>query len=148
MRHKQEIDFENLNCLQIDLAGQKIDDRDSLKKFLLDCDGNRRWLNNDIYFNLIEKKYENAGKSIRIVSDEECAKCLLKHECCAVMDKDNYWRSLTIFKKNTIGVEKKIRGDTMTFYTIVEEWIEKSPLQFFLNLRRNKFSNQNICNQI
>ena len=51
-------------------------------------------------------------------------------------------------KKNTIGVEKKIRGDTMTFYTIVEEWIEKSPLQFFLNLRRNKFSNQNICNQI
>ena len=98
VRHKQRIDFENLNCLEIDLAGQKIDDRDSLKKFLLDCDGNRRWLNNDTYFNSIERKYKEAGKPIRIVSDDECTRCPLKHECCAVKDKDNYWRSLTIFQ--------------------------------------------------
>lgn len=98
VRHKQEIDFENLNCLEIDLAGQKIDDRDSLKNFLLNCDGNRRWLNNDTYFNSIEKRYKNAGKPIRIVSNEECAKCSLQHECCAVKDKDSHWRFLTIFQ--------------------------------------------------
>ena len=98
VRHKQRIDFENLNCLEIDLVGQKIDDRDSLKKFLLDCDGNRRWLNNDTYFNSIERKYKEAGKPIRIVSDDECTRCPLKHECCAVKDKSSHCRLLTIFQ--------------------------------------------------
>ena len=98
VRYKQEIDFENLNCLEIDLAGQKIDNRDSLKNFLLNCDGNRRWLNNDTYFNSIKREYENVGKSIWIVSNEECAKCLLKHECCAVKNKDSHWSFLTIFQ--------------------------------------------------
>ena len=98
VRHKQEIDFENLNCLEIDLAEQKIDDRDSLKNFLVNCDGNRRWLNNDTYFNSIERKYKDAGKPIRIVSDDECTRCPLEHECCAVKDKDSYWSFLTIFQ--------------------------------------------------
>ncbi len=88
VRRKQKIDFENLNCLEIDLAEQKIDDRDSLKNFLLNCDENRRWLNNDTYFNSIERRYKDAGKPIRVVSDDECAKCSLEHdECCAVKDK-------------------------------------------------------------
>lgn len=98
VRHKQKIDFENLNCLEIDLDGQRIDDRDALKNFLLNCDGNRRWLNNDTYFNSIERKYENAGKPIRIVSNEECIKCPLKcGDCCAVKAK-NSQRRLTIFQ--------------------------------------------------
>ena len=96
VRHKQRIDIENLNCLEIDLAGQKIDDRDSLKNFLLNCDENRRWLNNDTYFNSIERKYKDAGKPIRVVSDDECARCPLKHECCAVKYKDSHWCLLAI----------------------------------------------------
>lgn len=98
VRHKQKIDFKNLNCLEIDLAGQKINDRDSLKNFLLNCDENRRWLNNDTYFNSIEKRYKNVGKTIRIVSDEECAKCPLKHECCAVKDRHRHLCFLTILQ--------------------------------------------------
>lgn len=98
VRHKQEIDFENLNCLQIDLDGQKIDNRDSLKNFLLNCDGKRRWLNNDTYFNSIEKRYKSAGKPIRLVPDEECTKCPLKRECCAVKNKGSHFSFLTIFQ--------------------------------------------------
>ena len=97
VRHKQEIDLKNLNYLEIDLAGQKIDDRDSLKKFLVNCDRNRRWLNNDTYFNSIERKYKDAGKPIRIVSDDECTRCSLGH-CCAVKDKNSPYRRLTIFQ--------------------------------------------------
>lgn len=98
VRHKQPIDYKNLDCLEVDLTGQKIDDRDSLKNFLLNSDKNRKWLNNDTYFKLIESRYKNAGKSIRIVCEEECAKCPVKRECCAVRNKSMNIGFLTILQ--------------------------------------------------
>lgn len=84
VRHKQKINYEDLNCLEIDLSGQRINDRDSLKNFLLCSSYGRRWLNNDTYFNSIPELYKNAGKAIRLVKSEECIQCKLRYSCCAV----------------------------------------------------------------
>lgn len=88
VRHKNNIDYTGLNCLEIDLAGQKINDRNSLRNFLLSCDENRKWINNDLYFNLVEKLYKSKGKNVRLVLNEECEKCSIKFSCCAVKKKN------------------------------------------------------------
>lgn len=87
VRHKNKIDYTGLNCLEIDLAGQKINDRNSLRNFLLSCDENRRWINNDLYFNSVENLYKSKGKNVRLVLSEECGKCPIKKSCCAVKYK-------------------------------------------------------------
>lgn len=84
IRHKQKIDYVDLNCLEIDLSGQKINDRDSLKNFLLCSNDGRRWLNNDTYFNSITERYKTARKAVKLVESEKCIQCPLKLLCCAV----------------------------------------------------------------
>lgn len=91
VRHKQKVDYKNLNCLEIDLNGQKISDKNSLKDFLINSDDNRNWLNNDTYFNSIENLYQSKGKSVRLIAEESCQKCPIKNTCCAVRQKgQNY----------------------------------------------------------
>lgn len=84
VRHKQKIDYVDLNCLEIDLSGQRINDRDSLKNFLLYSSEGKRWLNNDTYFNAIPDLYKTKGNAIRLMKSEECIQCKLRHSCCAV----------------------------------------------------------------
>lgn len=82
VQHKQAVDYKNLSCLEIDISNQTLD---SLESFLLSSKDDRRWINNDIYFNCIENKYKKEGKIVKVVSENDCSQCKLKHSCCAVM---------------------------------------------------------------
>lgn len=63
VRHKQAIDYKNLNCLEINLSNQTLE---SVEKFLLEENKDRIWFNNQEYFNSIEPRYEKANKRIKV----------------------------------------------------------------------------------
>lgn len=85
IQHKKAIDYKNLNCIEIDLNNQT---HDSLEKFLLSSDKDRKWLNNEKLFGEIEERYKAANKNVRVVSVNECEQCEVKKKksCCAVKE--------------------------------------------------------------
>lgn len=85
VQHKQPIDYKNLNCLEINLSGQSLE---TVEKFLLESNTNRKWLNNQYYFNNIVNRYQKADKVIEIKDEEECELCELKYSCSGVKSKD------------------------------------------------------------
>lgn len=111
VRHRQTVDYENLNCLEIDLAGQSISERSSLKDFLINSDENRRWINNSAYFNSIEMLYQSNGKTVRLVDDKECSRCPIKNSCCAIYCKDQ--KAVLLIEHN----ERKYRLCKLEKYT-------------------------------
>lgn len=86
VQHKRDIDYHNLTCLEIDLSGQTLE---SLEEFLMTSSRDRRWINNENYFNRIEKTYHNANKAVKVISESDCRHCGLKDSCCAI--KQNYY---------------------------------------------------------
>lgn len=167
IRHKQTINYENLNFLEIDLAGQRIDNPDSLEKFLLECNENRRWLNHTTYFNSIETTYRNRNKSIRIVPEEECTKCPLKRSCCAVKKKDEtsfltiihnsksyrlcktqlYDSSIKEFNKQK-EEDNKIREQNLNRYQALLKKKKEKSIRSSPSITENKqFISQNITHQ-
>lgn len=92
-QHKKAIDYQNLSCIEVSLKNQTLD---SVKEFLLNSDKERSWLNNENYFNSLEKICNEKGRNIKVVSKDECNVCLVKHNCCAARYKDS---------KNTVLVE-------------------------------------------
>lgn len=80
--HKKAIDFKNHNCLEIDLSNQRLE---TLEEFLLSSSADRRWLNNEIYFNKIEETYRKHDKAIKVVPVLKCNNCLLRSNCCAIV---------------------------------------------------------------
>ena len=81
VQHKRNVDYKNLICLEIDLYGQTLE---TVKEFLLKSPDKRRWINNNDYFESIEKVYEGSGKAVKVVSSVECCKCDFSNNCCAV----------------------------------------------------------------
>jgi hypothetical protein len=81
VQHKKEIDYHNLSCIEIDLSGQTLE---SLNEFLFNSSDNRRWVNNDNYFNRIETVYRNANKIVKLKLEKECERCKIKDSCCAI----------------------------------------------------------------
>jgi hypothetical protein len=81
VQHKEAPDYQNLNCLQIDISNQS---QESLEAFLLSSDEDRKWLNNEAYFSRIEETYRARGKEVRLAEAEECATCPLRQDCCGV----------------------------------------------------------------
>ena len=86
VQHKKDMDYHKLNCLEIDLSGQTLE---SLEDFLMLSSENRRWINNENYFNRIEKTYHNANKAVRVISESKCRNCEIKNSCCAIK-QNNY----------------------------------------------------------
>ncbi|MBQ3325273.1 MAG: hypothetical protein IJG81_10590 [Muribaculaceae bacterium] len=81
VQHKKSLDYKNLNCLEIDLSNQTIE---TLETFLISTAKDRKWLNNETYFNQIEAVYRKADRPIRVVSENECSQCIINSHCCAV----------------------------------------------------------------
>ena len=86
VQHKQALDYKNLTCIEIDLSNQSLE---SLEKFLLSSSEDRKWLNSEDYFNRIEETYHKAGKTVKIVNEAECEHCILRYDCCAVIQSDS-----------------------------------------------------------
>lgn len=82
VQHKQSIDYKTMSCIEIDLSNQSLE---TLESFLLSSSEDRKWLNNEIYFNKIEDTYLKANKSVKIVNERDCVQCQLWNNCCAVM---------------------------------------------------------------
>ena len=81
VQHKQTIDYKNLNCLEINLSGQSLE---SVENFLLHENTDRKWLNNQDYFDNIEPTYKNANKNISLKDEQVCEACELKYSCSGV----------------------------------------------------------------
>lgn len=96
VKHKQVIDYNNLTCLEIDLSNQTLE---SLEDFLLTTEDDRKWINNETYFNSIEERYAKANKKVRVVEVSECAICPISNNCCGVKKKD---ASPLLLKNNDI----------------------------------------------
>ena len=86
VQHKQPLDYKNLTCLEIDLARQNLQ---TIEKFLFTSNEDRKWLNNENYFTIIEERYKRAGKEVRITRERECDTCPIKHECIGVKPKNS-----------------------------------------------------------
>lgn len=84
--HLQPIDYEELNCLEINLSFQPFE---SLEKFLLEDNSKRRWLNNPDYFNIIEPTYKQHNKIVKVKEEDDCNSCKLKYWCCGVKPKNS-----------------------------------------------------------
>lgn len=99
IQHKKDIDYTNLNCLEVDLSNQTLE---SLEDFLLHSNTDRRWINNNIYFNNIESIYQQANKSVKVVSETDCKQCILKDTCCAITNRTIQREPLRIRNNNQI----------------------------------------------
>jgi len=86
VQRKRAVDYKNLTCIEIDLSEQTLE---SLEGFLLRSNENRRWLNNQLYFDNIEAIYRKANKQVRVVDISECRQCPIIHRCCAIKDRNN-----------------------------------------------------------
>mgnify|MGYP006333742859 FL=1 len=87
VQHKQAIDYKNLNCLEIDLSKQSLE---TVEKFLLESNDDRKWLNNQSYFENIVPRYQKANRVIEVKDEEFCASCELKDSCSGVKRKGFY----------------------------------------------------------
>lgn len=81
VQHKKAIDYNNMTCLEVDLSNQSLE---SLEHFLLTSSKDRKWLNNENYFNSIEETYQQHGKKVRVVDIYSCFNCEIRHNCSAV----------------------------------------------------------------
>ena len=89
-KHIKVIDYKNINILEINLWSQINESLDKLESFLLDSEDNRRWINHPEFFDGIERKYEDNGKSVKIKNKkEQCENCLLyTTNCCGIRFKN------------------------------------------------------------
>lgn len=86
VQRKQAVDYKNLNCLEVNLSGQTLE---SVENFLLKDNSDRKWLNNQDYFDKIEPTYKNANKSIALKVEEECETCELRFSCSGIKTKQS-----------------------------------------------------------
>jgi hypothetical protein len=84
IQHKQAIDYENMTCLEIDLSNQNLE---TLEAFLLESNEDRKWINNQTYFERIESRYAQAQKNVKVIEETECITCKLRYRCCGVREK-------------------------------------------------------------
>lgn len=86
VQHKEKVDYEKLNCVEIDLCSQTFE---TLQNFLMLSNKDRRWLNNQTYFESIESVYSKKDKKVRVTDESECVNCDLKDECCGIRLKEH-----------------------------------------------------------
>ena len=116
VQHKQKVDYENLNWLEIDLSSQTLE---TLRDFLIQSTEDRKWLNNQTYFESIESVYSQHGKKIRVTAESECVNCELKDECCGIRLKnqvapiliENSGKSYRVCKINEYEELKRLRTE-------------------------------------
>lgn len=87
VQHKKAIDYKNLNCLEINLSGQTLE---SVEKFLLEDTSDRKWLNNQDYFENIVHRYKTANKVIELKDEKDCQTCELRLSCTGARQSNSY----------------------------------------------------------
>ncbi len=86
--HKERIDYANLNCIEVDLSNQTLE---TLWEFLLNSNENKKWLNNQGFFDKIESIYLESGRYVKIKEESDCKCCgLNNHLCCGIKLKDSH----------------------------------------------------------
>ena len=81
VQHNEKIDYQNLNCIEVDLSSQTLE---TLHDFLLNSSEDKKWLNNQLYFEQIEKLYSEHGKPVKVTDEYNCVKCEIKTDCCGI----------------------------------------------------------------
>lgn len=77
--HANERNYRKMNCIEINLANQTFD---SIEGFITGKpDNNWKWVNNDFYFNSIEKQYKAYNHNVVLADMEMCKNCEITHRC-------------------------------------------------------------------
>lgn len=84
VQHKEKVDYEKLNCIEIDLSSQTLE---SLHNFLMQSNDGKRWINHQTYFESIESECSRNGKTVEVKDESVCSNCDLKDECCGIRQK-------------------------------------------------------------
>lgn len=87
VQRKHSIDYKNMNCLEINLKGQRLE---TVESFLLKDCSSRRWINNQYYFDHIIECYNKSQKKIELKEKSECDCCKLRqiYKCQCVKQKE------------------------------------------------------------
>lgn len=88
VQHKEEIDYQNLNCIEINLSNQTLE---SLYDFLLNSNEDRKWINNQSFFDSIKSRYSEQGKTVKVINMNDCDVCVIKDKCCGERIKGQYF---------------------------------------------------------
>lgn len=88
--HAKEINYEQTNCIEINLTGQTLY---SIKRFITGTpDDNWKWVNNNLYFKNVVEHYKKNNLIVELVDENVCAKCeirdLCDNKCCCEKNKD------------------------------------------------------------
>ena len=86
VQHKRKIDYKNMNCIEIDLSYQTLE---TLRDFLLNSDQDRKWLNNQSYFEQIEELYSKHDQRVKVTDENECIRCDLNTICYGIRLKED-----------------------------------------------------------
>ena len=79
--HCNEIDYESVNCIEIDLTGQTLN---SIKTFISSRPNEKwKWVNNQSCFEKIVDRYKQDGKNVEVVDIDKCGECAVKDLSCA-----------------------------------------------------------------
>ena len=81
VQHKEKIDYQHLNCLEMDLSSQTLE---TLRDFILHSIKDKKWLNNQLCFEQIEELYSKQDKQVKVIETNDCNKCNLKKDCCGI----------------------------------------------------------------
>ena len=94
VQHKKAIDYKNLNCIEIDLSNQTLE---SVESFLLNSCNDKKWLNCETYFSLIEQTYASHQKYVTVKLESECEQCSFNSvSCCSVKYAGYYGKPVVI----------------------------------------------------
>lgn len=88
VQHKEKIDYKNLNCIEINLSNQTLE---SLYDFLLNSNEDRKWINNQSFFDSIESRYSEKGIKVEVKNMNVCDICVIKDKCCGERIKGQYF---------------------------------------------------------
>ena len=124
-KKKKKICESNINCLEIDVREQELDE-DSIKNFLLNSDRCRKWINNPEYKRIkYELKNSRIKAATRILSDKEGI-------------------TLPPYKKDGINEKHIILSEVKTKYaskdgrlSIVEGYFENKKYVFYIGYRHS-----------
>ena len=84
VQHKEKVDYQNLNCIEVDLSSQTLE---TLRDFILNSNEDKKWLNNQLYFEQIENLYLQHGKLVKVINENDCIRCKLNTNCCGIRPK-------------------------------------------------------------
>lgn len=143
VQHKKKIDYQGLNCVELDLSFQKFE---TLRDFILHSSENRKWINNQSCFEQIEGLYSKRGNQVRVTNKSDCTKCELNTNCCGIRSKDDQ-KPIAIENNGELYRVCEIEEFDIAKKHLVERKQQESDCENLYDKKRQSFFDRKIENE-